>query len=44
MAAEMGCSGVDLIVRPKGQALLEGVAKDLSKAIAAIKKEALHVK
>ena len=38
MAAEMGFSGVDLTVRPKGHVLPSNVEKDLPKAIAAIKK------
>ncbi|WP_299432798.1 TIM barrel protein [uncultured Maribacter sp.] len=38
MATEMGFSGVDLTVRPKGHVLPSNVEKDLPKAIAAIKK------
>ena len=38
MAAEMGFSGVDLTVRPKGHVLPESVKTDLPKAIEAIKK------
>lgn len=37
MTAEMGFSGVDLTVRPKGHVLPESVKTDLPKAIAAIK-------
>ncbi|MBK5209283.1 MAG: TIM barrel protein [Flavobacteriaceae bacterium] len=37
MAAEMGFSGVDLTVRPKGHVLPESVKSDLPKAIKAIK-------
>jgi len=37
MAAEMGFSGVDLTVRPKGHVLPESVKTDLPKAIRAIK-------
>lgn len=38
MAAELGFSGVDLTVRPKGHVLPERVKSDLPKAISAIKK------
>lgn len=38
MAAELGFSGVDLTVRPKGHVLPEMVKTDLPKAISAIKK------
>lgn len=38
MATELGFSGVDLTVRPKGHVLPESVKTDLPKAIAAIKK------
>ena len=38
MAAEMGFSGLDLTVRPKGHVLPESVAIDLPKAIEAIEK------
>lgn len=37
MAAEMGFSGVDLTVRPKGHVLPESVRTDLPKALSAIK-------
>ncbi|WP_166963848.1 sugar phosphate isomerase/epimerase family protein [Yeosuana marina] len=44
MAAEMGFSGVDLTVRPKGHVLPENVKTDLPKAIEAIRKSGSNCK
>ncbi len=43
-AAEIGFDGVDLAVRPGGHVLPENVAKDLPKAVEAIKKQGLQAK
>ncbi|WP_372757495.1 sugar phosphate isomerase/epimerase family protein [Mariniflexile sp.] len=44
MAAELGFSGVDLTVRPKGHVLPELVKKDLPKAVKAIRASGVHCK
>ena len=42
MVAEMGFSGVDLTVRPKGHVLPENVKTDLPKAVEALKKSGVN--
>ncbi|MDF9795695.1 L-ribulose-5-phosphate 3-epimerase [Catalinimonas alkaloidigena] len=43
-AAEIGFDGVDLTVRPGGHVLPENVARDLPKAVEAVKKQGLQAK
>ena len=43
-AAEIGFDGIDLTVRPKGHVLPENAARDLPKAVAAIKEHGLMAK